>query len=180
MKCRLLVILALIVLLTACGGDSDRIAELEQEIADLETVATTADAETTGTASTTTTTRPPTTTTTRPPTTTTTRPPTTTTIPAPQFTRSEENAIRSAESYLDFSAFSRSGLIGQLEYEGFTNAEATYGVDYLDVDWNEQAWKSAESYLDFSAFSRSSLIDQLIYEGFTREQATYGVDQTGL
>lgn len=40
-----------------------------------------------------------------------------------QFTRSEENAIRSAESYLSFSAFSRSGLIDQLEFEGFTNTD---------------------------------------------------------
>jgi hypothetical protein len=77
-------------------------------------------------------------------------------------------------------AFSRSGLIEQLEYEGFTTPEATLGVDYLNVDWNEQAWKSAESYLDLMAFSRSGLIDQLAYEGFTAEQATYGVDKTGL
>ena len=98
------------------------------------------------------------------------------TVTAPQFTRSEENAIRSAESYLEFMAFSRSGLIEQLEYEGFTTADATLAVDYLDVDWNEQAWKSAESYLDSMPFSRSGLIEQLEYEGFTRAQATYGVD----
>ncbi|HEY5891130.1 MAG TPA: Ltp family lipoprotein [Acidimicrobiia bacterium] len=104
----------------------------------------------------------------------------TTTEPAAQFTRSEENAIKSAEQYLDFTAFSRSGLIDQLEYEGFTTSEATMAVDYLGVDWNEQASKSAEQYLDFTAFSRSGLIDQLEYEGFTTEQATYGVDQTGL
>jgi hypothetical protein len=40
-----------------------------------------------------------------------------------------EQAWKSAESYLEFSAFSRSGLIGQLEYEGFTTEQATYGVD---------------------------------------------------
>ena len=121
--------------------------------------------------------RPSTTATTRASTPTTTRAPTTT---APRFTRSEENAIRSARSYLDFMAFSRSGLIEQLEYEGFTNAEATLAVDYLDVDWNEQAWKSAEAYLDSMPFSRSGLIEQLEYEGFTRSQATYGVDRAGL
>ena len=96
--------------------------------------------------------------------------------PASRFTRSEENAIRSAESYLSFSAFSRSGLIEQLEFEGFTNAEATLAVDYLDVEWNRQAALSAESYLDFSAFSRSGLIEQLKFEGFTSDQATRGVD----
>ena len=77
-------------------------------------------------------------------------------------------------------AFSRSGLIEQLEYEGFAAAEATLAVDHLNVDWNEQAWKSAESYLDVMAFSRSALIEQLEFEGFTAEQATYGVGKTGL
>jgi len=98
------------------------------------------------------------------------------TAPESQFTRSEENAIGSAESYLDFSAFSRLGLIGQLEFEGYTNAEATLAVDYLDVDWNQQAGLSAESYLDFSAFSESGLIDQLEFEEFTSDQATHGVN----
>jgi len=98
--------------------------------------------------------------------------------PAPksQFTRSEENAIRSAESYLAFTAFSRSGLIDQLEFEGFANAEAAQAVDYLDVDWKKQAALSAESYLAFTAFSRSGLIDQLEFEGFTTDQATVGVN----
>ena len=103
-----------------------------------------------------------------------------TTQPEPQFTRSEENAIQKAADYLDYTAFSRSGLIDQLEYEGFTTADATLGVDYPDTDWNEQAWKKAEDYLDYTAFSRSGLIDQLEFEGFTTEQATYGVDMSGL
>jgi hypothetical protein len=30
---------------------------------------------------------------------------------------------------LDYMAFSRSGLIDQLEYEGFTTEQASYGVD---------------------------------------------------
>jgi hypothetical protein len=58
--------------------------------------------------------------------------PTTTVAPTttqPQLTRSEENAIQKAGEYLDFMAFSRSGLIDQLEYEGFTTEQATYGVD---------------------------------------------------
>ena len=97
-----------------------------------------------------------------------------------QYTRSEDNAIRSAESYIDTMAFSREGLIEQLEYEGFTTAEATLAVDTIVVDWNEQAYKSAESYLDTMPFSRTELVDQLVYEGFTASQAAYGVGQTGL
>ena len=91
----------------------------------------------------------------------------------------EKNALRSAISYLDFSAFSYSGLIEQLEYEGYTAEEATYAVDNCGADWSEQALLSAKNYLDFSAFSYSGLIDQLKYEGFTTEEATYGVDNCG-
>jgi Host cell surface-exposed lipoprotein len=88
----------------------------------------------------------------------------------------QENARRSAESYIDSGAFSRSGLIRQLKYEGFSAAAAIYAVDAITVDWNEQAAKSAAAYLESSSFSRSGLISQLKYEGFTQAQAAYGVD----
>lgn len=97
----------------------------------------------------------------------------------PNETAAQKNARESAESYLAFSAFSREGLIGQLEFEEYETADAEYAVDILNIDWNEQAAKSALSYLDTSAFSRSGLIGQLEYEGFTTEQATFGVDASG-
>ncbi|WP_309230758.1 Ltp family lipoprotein [Nocardia sp. SYP-A9097] len=97
--------------------------------------------------------------------------------PAKQdITSSQRNAIRSAQQYLDYSAFSRSGLIHQLEYEDFSTADATFAVDSLNVDWNEQAAKSAKQYLEYTSFSRSGLIDQLVYDGFTRAQAEYGAN----
>jgi len=95
-------------------------------------------------------------------------------------TVSQRNALRSAKSYLDYSAFSRSGLIKQLEYEKFSNSDAVYGVDNSGADWYEQAAKSAEQYMDYSAFSRGSLIEQLKYEGFTQAQAEYGATAIGL
>jgi hypothetical protein len=100
----------------------------------------------------------------------------------PGETVAQENARRSAESYLEGpSSFSRSGLIHQLEFEGYSKADATYGVDTVDPDWNEQAAKSAAGYLDGpSSFSRSGLIHQLEFEGFTSEEAVYGVNQTRL
>lgn len=91
----------------------------------------------------------------------------------------EKNALRSALSYLNYSAFSYSGLIGQLEYEGYTTEEATYAVDNCGADWNEQALASAKNYLDYTAFSYTGLIGQLEYEGFTTEQATYAADNCG-
>lgn len=97
----------------------------------------------------------------------------------PQLTIGQKNALSKAKSYLGFSAFSHSGLITQLEYEGFSNEDSTYAVDNCGADWNEQAAKKAKSYLDMTSFSRASLIDQLIYEGFTSEQAEYGATKVG-
>ena len=67
-----------------------------------------------------------------------------------------------------------------MEFEGFSRADATYAVDEITVDWNEQAARSAQNYLNFMAFSRAGLIRQLEFEGFTREQAVFGVDAVGL
>lgn len=95
-------------------------------------------------------------------------------------TVSQQNALRKAESYLNYSAFSRTELIGQLEYNKFSTEDAAWAVDRVTVDWNEQAAKKAASYLKYSSFSRGDLIDQLLYNGFTPEQAEYGVSTTGL
>ena len=98
----------------------------------------------------------------------------------PSVSVSKQNALKSAKSYLNTSAFSYSGLKEQLEYEGFTSEQASYGVNNCGANWNEQAVKSAKSYLSFSSFSHDGLVEQLEYEGFTHEQAEYGVTQNGL
>lgn len=95
-------------------------------------------------------------------------------------TVSQSNALESAKSYLEYSAFSYNGLVEQLEYEKYSHEDAVYAADHCGADWNEQAAKSAESYLAYSSFSRDGLIEQLEYEGFTHEQAVYGVEQNGL
>ena len=90
-----------------------------------------------------------------------------------------EQALKSAKSYLSHSHFSYSGLVDQLEYEGFTSDEANYGVGNCGADWYERAAKTAESYLSHSSFSRQGLLDQLLYEGFTHKQAEYGLSAVG-
>ena len=110
-----------------------------------------------------------------------------TSIPKPTYTfpadstpsTGERNALESARQYLNSMAFSYSGLIEQLEYEGFSNSEATYAADNCGADWYEQAALSAKEYLDAMPFSRQGLIEQLEYEGFTYEQAVYAAEQNG-
>ncbi len=98
----------------------------------------------------------------------------------------QQNAVRSAESYLEFMSFSRQGLIDQLSSEfgeKFALADATVAVDSLDIDWNVQAVGSAQRYLEISGFSCQGLIDQLSSaygDQFTVEQAKYGATQAGI
>ena len=95
--------------------------------------------------------------------------------------REYQNALKKAESYLKFTAFSKQGLYDQLTSEygsGFPADAAQYAIDNIDVDWNEQAVKKAESYLDFTSFSEQGLYDQLTSEygsQFTPEQAQHAI-----
>ena len=99
--------------------------------------------------------------------------------PANTLTTGQQNALGSAQNYLNIMAFSQSGLVDQLEYDGYTTEEATYAAEHCGADWNEQAAKAAANYLDIMSFSRQGLIDQLVYDGFTQEQAEYGATAAG-
>ena len=97
--------------------------------------------------------------------------------PEPELSAGQENALAQARDYLDYSAFSRVGLVEQLEYEGYSHADAVWAVDELGVDWNEQAALKAEDYLEYSNFSKAGLVEQLVYEGFSQAQAQYGANK---
>lgn len=94
-------------------------------------------------------------------------------------TVSQQNALKKAQSYLNYSGFSYVGLIEQLEYEKFSKEDAKWAADNCGADWFAEAAEKAASYLRHSSFSRQGLIDQLLYEGFTQEQAEYGVTKAG-
>lgn len=101
-------------------------------------------------------------------------------IATPQLTPGQENAIAKAESYLDYTGFSKKALIEQLEFNDFSTADATFAVEHIEanggVDWNEQAVKKAKSYLDYTGFSLQALIEQLEFNGFTPAEAEYGAN----
>lgn len=106
--------------------------------------------------------------------------------PASTLTAAQQNAVRSANSYLAISGFSRQGLIDQLSSDygdQYSVGDATAAVDNLDVDWNAQAERSAASYLDVSGFSCQGLIEQLSSEHgdkYTVAQATSGATRAGV
>jgi hypothetical protein len=105
--------------------------------------------------------------------------------PADEGTASEQMALREAQQYLQTQAFSRGGLIAQLDsqYGGeFSVADATWAADHCAADWNAEAVKAAKEYLDTQPFSHAALVQQLDspYGGqFTPAQAEYGATHAG-
>lgn len=97
----------------------------------------------------------------------------------PVFTLAQQNAIDSAQNYLRFTGFSRTGLIDQLEFEGFSTEEATFGVDNAGADWNAEAAEKAQQYLEYSSFSRQGLYDQMAFEGFLPAEIEFGLAAVG-
>lgn len=104
---------------------------------------------------------------------------------AQSLTGPQKNAVRSANSYLSMTGFSRDGLIAQLSSpysDGYSVADATAAVNSLSVDWNEQAARSAQQYLSMMGFSCNGLIEQLSSDAgdkYTNSQASYGARQAG-
>lgn len=105
---------------------------------------------------------------------------------APAMTSDQQQAVQSAQGYLtDGEGFSYAGLLQQLTSaagDGFSNADATFAINYLNPNWDQQAVESAQGYLDDGeGFSKSSLLQQLTStygEGFTNAQAEYAISKT--
>jgi len=110
--------------------------------------------------------------------------PTTNQAPAkPEMTSGQDNALRSAQQYLDTMAFSKAGLIEQLSSSagsGYSRADATFAANHVDVDWNQQAVKAAREYLDTMPMSAAELTQQLSSSAgskFTAAQAAHAVSE---
>ena len=61
-----------------------------------------------------------------------------------------------------------------VEKMGWSDAykkEATFAVDSLNVDWNEQAVRTAKDWLEYSGYSRNRLIEMLCdSDGYTKKE----------
>lgn len=94
--------------------------------------------------------------------------------PASAATSNRTQAVRAAKQYLRISGFSQKGLIEQLQYDGYSRSDATYGATHAGANWMSQAARTAKQYLRISPFSFSGMVEQLQYDGYTRAQAIYG------
>lgn len=81
-----------------------------------------------------------------------------------------------ARQYLGVQNFSRSGLISQLEYDGYSEADATAAADALNLDWTDQARQRAAYFAGTQQWTRDQMVSQLEYEGWSADDAAAGAD----
>lgn len=94
----------------------------------------------------------------------------------PEVPREHENALSTAENYINMMGFSQQGLREQLEFEGYPTEAINYAIENIEVDYNEEALETALNYQETMPMSDEGLKEQLIFEGFTEEQAQYAID----
>lgn len=96
--------------------------------------------------------------------------------------REHQNALKSAQDYVDIMHFSKAKLYDQLtaEYgEGYPAEAAEYAIENVVVDYNEEALEAAQNYQETMPMSDQRLFDQLTSEygeQFTEKQARYAID----
>ena len=90
------------------------------------------------------------------------------------------NALEKAKSYSKTLHMSKKGIYKQLtsEFEGFTEEEAQYAIEHLNVDYKLNALEKAKSYRKTLNMSKSGIYNQLTseFEGFTEEEAQYAME----
>lgn len=94
-----------------------------------------------------------------------------------------ENALRSAQRYVEFQYLSKSVLYEQLTHPygaAFTPEQADYAMKHLYVDWRQIALKAAKQRREESELSDEELFDYLSdpdLGGFTEEEARWALEQ---
>lgn len=94
----------------------------------------------------------------------------------PKTPREYQNALGSANSYVDYGAFSQKRLREQLEFEWYTAEAVDYAMENVRADYKEECLQNAESYLENWNFSQKRLREQLEYEGYTTSEIDYAME----
>lgn len=89
----------------------------------------------------------------------------------------QKQALKKAEQYIDIMGFSKEGLKGQLEYDGFEDDSIEYAIENVEANWNEEALEKAKQYMDLMGFSKEGMRSQLEYDGFTDSEIEYAINK---
>ena len=96
-----------------------------------------------------------------------------------ELTVGEQNCLADALHYLDLLDFSKAGLIRQLQFDLYGEAEIKYAIENCGADWYAEAVQCAQAYTDTLSLSRQALYEQLEFEGFEVIEINYALEQLG-
>ena len=100
----------------------------------------------------------------------------TTKPPLESLNENQLQAIQTAKDYLDTMHLSQTELLQMLTVENISLEDAKFALEYLDIDWNQEARKKAKEYCKHKiGFSKVKLKAQLLFDHFTEEEADFAV-----
>ena len=70
----------------------------------------------------------------------------TTKLPLESLSENQVQAIQTAKDYLDTMPLSQTELLQMLTVENINLKDAKFALEYLDIDWNQEARKKAKEY----------------------------------
>ena len=100
----------------------------------------------------------------------------TTKPPLESLNENQLQAIQSTKGYLDTMHLSQTELLQMLTVENIDLEDAKFALEYLNIDWNQEARKKAKEYCKHKiGFSKVKLKAQLLFDHFTEEEADFAV-----
>ena len=100
----------------------------------------------------------------------------TTKPPLESLNENQLQAIQSAKGYLDTMHLSQTELLQMLTVENIDLEDAKFALEYLNIDWNQEARKKAKEYCKHKiGFSKEKLKAQLLFDHFTEEEADFAL-----
>ena len=100
----------------------------------------------------------------------------TTKPPLESLNENQLQAIQTAKDYLDTMHLSQTELLQMLTVENIDLEDAKFAIEYLNIDWTQEARKKAKEYCKHKiGFSKEKLKAQLLFDHFTEEEADFAV-----
>ena len=100
----------------------------------------------------------------------------TTKPPLESLNENQVQAIQTAKDYLDTMHLSQTELLQMLSVENIDSEDAKFALEYLNIDWNQEARKKAKEYCKHKiGFSKEKLKAQLLFDHFTEEEADFAL-----
>ena len=100
----------------------------------------------------------------------------TTKPPLESLNENQLQAIQTAKDYLDTMPLSQTELLQMLSVENVDSEDAKFALEYLNIDWNQEARKKAKEYCKHKiGFSKEKLKSQLLFDHFTEEEADFAM-----